>query len=193
MLGHDLRSDRESVRREVGLLGHASILYDELTVEENVRFAVRSARADAGAVPGALGRLELAGRLAKTRVGKLSAGQRRRTALAVLLARRPRLWLLDEPHAGLDEPGRAVLDELVAELALEGATVLLASHELDRAAAIADRVVVIAGGHVTGEQPGDRRRALAGQPADRRPAGAGEDAAGPGAGAEDVPVGAHVA
>lgn len=153
VLGHDLRQDRESLRREVGLLGHAGSLYDELTVEENVRFAVRAARGDTAAVGGALERLELAGRLARTRVAKLSAGQRRRTAIAVLVARRPRLWLLDEPHAGLDEPGRSVLDGLVGELRREGATVLLASHELERAAALADRVVCIAGGHVVAELP----------------------------------------
>jgi heme ABC exporter ATP-binding subunit CcmA len=163
VLGHDLRHDRESLRREVGLLGHAAALYDELTVEENLRFAVRSARGDVSAVPAALARLELGGRLARTRVGKLSAGQRRRAALAALVARRPRLWLLDEPHAGLDEPGRAVLDGLVGELRSNGATVLLASHELEHAAALADRVVLLAGGHVVAERPG-------GRPA-RRPAG----------------------
>jgi heme ABC exporter ATP-binding subunit CcmA len=159
VLGHDLRLDRESLRREVGLLGHAGSLYDDLTVEENVRFAVRAARGDASSVAGALARLDLAGRLARTRVGKLSAGQRRRTALAALVARRPRLWLLDEPHAGLDEAGRAVLDELVAELHGEGATVLIASHELERAAALADRVVSIAGGHVVAERRGERQSA----------------------------------
>jgi heme ABC exporter ATP-binding subunit CcmA len=159
VLGHDLRLDRESLRREVGLLGHAGSLYDDLTVEENVRFAVSAARGDASSVAGALARLDLAGRLARTRVGKLSAGQRRRTALAALVARRPRLWLLDEPHAGLDEAGRAVLDELVAELHGEGATVLIASHELERAAALADRVVSIAGGHVVAERRGERQSA----------------------------------
>ena len=52
----------------------------------------------------------LAGRLAKVPVGRLSAGQRRRTALACLVARRAELWLLDEPHAGLDAAGRDELD-----------------------------------------------------------------------------------
>ena len=53
------------------------------------------------------------GRLAGDPVGRLSAGQRRRTALAALVARRPELWLLDEPHAGLDADGRDLLDDLV--------------------------------------------------------------------------------
>lgn len=182
VLGHDLRADRESLRREVGLLGHASFLYDDLSVEENVRFAVRAAGAGASGVRPALQRLELDGRLARTRVAKLSAGQRRRTSLAVLVARRPALWLLDEPHAGLDEAGRAVLDEIVTELAARRVTVLLASHELERAAALADRVVTMAGGHVVGEQAGARRPGVG-----ERRAGGGEPAAAV------VAVGADVA
>jgi energy-coupling factor transporter ATP-binding protein EcfA2 len=70
--------------------------------------------------------------------------------VAAVVARRPDLWLLDEPHAGLDAAGRDLLDALVGEAAARGATVLLASHELDRAAAIATRTVVMAGGQVTG-------------------------------------------
>jgi ABC-type multidrug transport system ATPase subunit len=79
-------------------------------------------------------------------VAKLSAGQRRRTSLACLLARRPELWLLDEPHAGLDRQGRDRLDELVRSAAASGATVLFASHELDRAEALAHRVVPLVAG-----------------------------------------------
>jgi energy-coupling factor transporter ATP-binding protein EcfA2 len=71
-------------------------------------------------------------------------------ALAAVVARRPDLWLLDEPHAGLDAAGRNLLDQLVVDAAGAGATVLLASHELDRAAALATRTVTMAGGQVTG-------------------------------------------
>ncbi len=148
VLGHDLRTDRHSVRREVGLLGHSGFLYDDLSVERNVQFAVRAARADPGQVEGALRRLGLDGRLRHVPVARLSAGQRRRVSLAVLVARRPRLWLLDEPHAGLDQDGRAELDQLVVEARAAGSTVVLASHELERASAVSDRVVGLAGGRV---------------------------------------------
>ena len=84
-------------------------------------------------------------------VARLSAGQRRRVALAALLVRRPRLWLLDEPHAALDAPGRDLVDGLVRDAAAGGATVLVASHELDRARSLADRAVVVAGGMVEPE------------------------------------------
>ncbi len=146
VLGHDLRRDRRAVREEIGLLGHATYLYDDLTVEENLRFAARAAGAGVADAKAALDRLGLGGRLRHVAANRLSAGQRRRVAIAAVAARRPRLWLLDEPHAGLDAGGRDLLDALVVEAAGEGATVLLASHELDRASTLAGRTVTIAGG-----------------------------------------------
>lgn len=148
VLGVDLRADRRAVRRRVGLLGHTALLYDDLTVAENVRFAVRAAGGDPASVGPALERVGLSGRLARTPAGNLSAGQRRRAALAAIVARHPELWLLDEPHAGLDAAGRELLDGLVREAAAGGATVVLVSHEADRAAALAHRSVAIAGGHL---------------------------------------------
>ena len=146
VLGHDLRSDRITVRREVAHLGHKTFLYDDLTVEENLRFAVRAARGSVAAIGEAIEVLGLGGRLRKTPVGRLSAGQRRRTALAVVVARQARLWLLDEPHAGLDEAGRQVLDSMIGTARHAGRTVVFASHELERAEAIASRVVDVRGG-----------------------------------------------
>jgi heme ABC exporter ATP-binding subunit CcmA len=148
VLGRDLVADRRAVRREVGMLGHESFLYEELTVEENLRFSVRAARGEEKAIADTLDQLGFVGRLAGTPVGRCSAGQRRRASLAVLVARRARLWLLDEPHAGLDQEGRDLLDELLAGSQAAGRTVLFASHEHERAEAIADRVVHLAGGRV---------------------------------------------
>ncbi len=88
----------------------------------------------------------LDGRLRDVEVARLSAGQRRRTALACLLARRPELWLLDEPHAGLDADARDTLDSLITQAAAQGATVILSSHELDRAESLADRAVDLVNG-----------------------------------------------
>ncbi|MHB1486552.1 MAG: heme ABC exporter ATP-binding protein CcmA [Acidimicrobiales bacterium] len=153
VLGRDLRSDRRAVRRAVGLLGHATSLYDDLSVVENVEFGVRAAGGDRDRVAPALARLGLDGRLRRLGVSRLSAGQRRRVAIAVLVARAPALWLLDEPHAGLDAEGRDLVDELVAEVVAGGATVLMASHEADRAVRIAGRRVVMAGGQVYDAPP----------------------------------------
>lgn len=148
VLGHDLADRRQArlLRPRVGLLGHATGLYDELTVADNVRFWGRAAGAAPAEVAGALAACGLDGRLRDLGVARLSAGQRRRTSLACLLARRPELWLLDEPHAGLDHEGRDLLDDLIRRAVAEGATVVLASHELDRAEGLAHRVVHVAGG-----------------------------------------------
>ena len=148
VLGADLRRDRRAVRRRIGLLGHATFLYDDLTVAENLAFAAKAAGRPAPAAATAMERLGLAGRLKDLQVNKLSAGQRRRVALATIVARGPELWLLDEPHAGLDAAGRDLLDALVKEATAQGATVLLASHELERATGLAHRRVTVAGGRV---------------------------------------------
>ncbi len=92
----------------------------------------------------------LGGRLRDVPVRKLSAGQRRRSALACLIARRAELWLLDEPHAGLDAAGRDELDTVLRAATQAGATMIVASHELDRAGALATRVVEVAGGQIRG-------------------------------------------
>lgn len=148
VLGHDLRRDRRAVRRHVGLLGHGAGLYEDLTVAENTRFWARAAGRTTEDAAGALDRVGVTGRLLEVPAGRLSAGQRRRAALAVVVARWPRLWLLDEPHAGLDAAGRDLLDALVREAAGAGCTVVVASHELERAGALAERHLLVAGGQV---------------------------------------------
>lgn len=149
VLGHDLRADRRVIRRRVGLLGHASFLYDDLSVQANLDFWARAAGASATDADLALARVGVEDRLRPVPVNRLSAGQRRRTSLAALVARRPELWLLDEPHAGLDADGRDLLDGLLTEAVGAGATVLMASHELERAVPLADQVVRLDGGMVT--------------------------------------------
>jgi heme ABC exporter ATP-binding subunit CcmA len=153
VLGQDLVADPRPVRRRIGMLGHATALYDDLSVTDNLRFAVRAAGGRVERIAPALDRLGLVGRLPTTAVRDLSAGQRRRTALAALVARDPELWLLDEPHAGLDAEHRDLLDALMREAVGRGATVLLASHERDRAHALAGRIVTIAGGATTSTRP----------------------------------------
>jgi len=160
VLGVDLRTDAASVRRLVGLLGHAPALYDELTATENVRFALRAAGVGAERGGPALARVGIAGRLARAPVGGLSAGQRRRVGLATLVARAPALWLLDEPHAALDPDARTLLAELVAEAVAGGATVVFTSHEPEAASALSDRQAAMAGGRVTDVSPGSRRAKL---------------------------------
>jgi heme ABC exporter ATP-binding subunit CcmA len=148
VLGLDLSEHREAIRSRVGLLGHANGLYTDLTVSENVAFWGATVGASDNEVGGALERMGLADRLKSVPVRKLSAGQRRRTALACLIARRAELWLLDEPHAGLDAAGRDELDAVLRAATAVGATMIVASHELERAGALATRTVEVAGGQI---------------------------------------------
>jgi len=170
VLGVDLTADHTAVRRHVGLLGHAAPLYDELSAAENVRFAVRALGLPAAAGAAALDRLGLVGRLRTTPTGRLSAGQRRRVALAALVARRPALWLLDEPHAGLDAPARQLLGDLISEAVADGAAVVLSSHEPELAVPLSDRVVTMSGGRITSTTDGGRRAPLSALPANDPPA-----------------------
>jgi len=148
VLGHDLRTDRNSVRHRVGLLGHNNGLFSDLTIRENVTFWSRLVGASDEEIEAALERMGIDGRLANVRVGELSAGQKRRCSLANLVVRRAELWLLDEPHAGLDTRGRDELDAILRQAVASGATVVLASHEIERSRQLATRVVQVSGGQV---------------------------------------------
>ncbi|MEI7886058.1 MAG: heme ABC exporter ATP-binding protein CcmA [Actinomycetes bacterium] len=153
VLGEDLTANPRAVRRRVGLLGHDSFLYQDLSVVENLDFWSRAAAATVQDGRAALERLGVSSRLFDLPVYSLSAGQRRRVSFAAMICRRPELWLLDEPHAGLDSSGRDLVDGLMAEASASGATVLFASHELDRAEHIAHRSVTISGGVIIADSP----------------------------------------
>jgi ABC-type branched-subunit amino acid transport system ATPase component len=152
VLGFDLTVDRESVRERVGLLGHQNGLFGELTIAENVSFWSTVVGASTAERNSAMERMAIDGKLAERRVSELSAGQKRRCALACLVVRRAELWLLDEPHAGLDAKGRDEIDRIVREAAASGATVVVASHEIERAQQLATRTVSLIAGQVRDSQ-----------------------------------------
>lgn len=145
----DLSLARDAVRSRTGLLGHQNGLYLELTVRENLDFWGRTVGASPDEVSAAMRTMNVDGRLEHVRTARLSAGQKRRTALAALLIRRAELWLLDEPHAGLDAAGRDELDALLRDAVRAGATVIVSSHETERASSLATRIVTVDGGVVT--------------------------------------------
>jgi heme ABC exporter ATP-binding subunit CcmA len=147
VLGEDLGRDRRAARRRVAFVGHDTFCYDDLTVAENLRFAARAAGRPALAADDALARVGLDQQAGVTHA-RLSQGQRRRLALGVALAREAELLLLDEPHAGLDGDGRAVVDTVVRGAVAAGRTVLIASHEVGLARSLASREVHIVGGRV---------------------------------------------
>lgn len=91
--------------------------------------------------------------LGRTTIRRLSGGERRRVSLACALVGDPDVVILDEPTAGLDPRGRAIVWEAIAALRDRGRTVLLCTHLLDEAEALADNVAIIAGGTLRAHGP----------------------------------------
>jgi ABC-type multidrug transport system ATPase subunit len=125
-------------------------LYGDLTAKQNVQFVADLVGASASDVSSALERLGIDQRVATTRASLLSAGQRRRTALAALVVRRAQLWLLDEPHAGLDAAARHELDVILRDATASGATVLYTTHEIDQVVGT-PRTITLDGGCVASD------------------------------------------
>ena len=141
----------EEVRGRAVYLSHATAHYEDLTAEENLSFAAlmfgwgaREGRDVVGDALATVGLSELAGQRART----FSAGMRKRLALGRILVARPSLLLLDEPHAALDAEGMALVDRLIGLWKDAGVTVLVASHQAERVASLADGTVRLDGGLV---------------------------------------------
>jgi heme exporter protein A len=140
--GLDVATHADQVRARVAYLGHATGLYDDLTAAENLAFAAALlGTPDAAArVVRALRDVGLEGH-EDQRVRTLSAGQRRRVALARLLLSSASLVLLDEPYAALDSEAVAVVDELLIAWREAGVTVVVASHAEEHLAPLVDGTV----------------------------------------------------
>jgi heme ABC exporter ATP-binding subunit CcmA len=149
VLGTDLMRDRRSHRRRLAFVGHETFAYEDLTVGENLEFAARAAGCDRVRALDAQQRFGL-DPLVGVRHSGLSAGQRRRLALAAAFARDAELLLLDEPHAGLDAEARSLLDHELRRFVAAGRTVIFSSHEGERAVELDAREVRIVGGVARG-------------------------------------------
>ncbi len=147
--GHDGIRDREALRRQVGLLGHASYTYDALSALQNLQIVARmlGRPADRGSLLPFLAELDLGGREGDA-IHTFSAGMRRRLAIARLLLQDPAVVLLDEPYAQLDPAGFRYVDSLILRLKAEGRTVIVASHHLDEGAPLCDLGIALDRGQV---------------------------------------------
>ena len=146
VLGFDLVTGREEIRRRVELLAHRTRLYEDLTARENLRFTSALYGLDAGRIDPVLRDVGLAD-AAGERVRGYSHGMRQRVAVARALLRSPELLLLDEPYAGLDEEGKDVVDRVILAARAEGRTVVLATHDPSRGTA-ATRTAFMDGGRL---------------------------------------------
>ena len=140
-------------RRRVGYLAHDSLLYDELTVEENLRFA---ARLQGPVDDAAIGRALEVGELSAQRdrlVRHLSRGQAQRTALVRALLHGPDLLLLDEPYTGLDSASAASLTLFLQSCIARGRTLILVGHHVEEGWEAVTRVAALARGKWILETP----------------------------------------
>lgn len=146
--GFDLVRERYDVRNVSALLGHASYLYESLTARENLEVVADHLGRGRDRVKFILERVDLAAR-ANDAVSVFSAGMRKRLSFARVLLQEPSVIFLDEPYSHFDPAGFALVDDVVRELKARGTTVVMATHQLERAATVADRALVLEGGRLT--------------------------------------------
>ncbi len=160
VLGEDPGKAGRAWRARLGIVLQTATDAAELNVAETVRHFAKyyPDPRDPDEVIEKVGLTEKAG----TRIKALSGGQRRRVDVALGIIGRPELLFLDEPTTGFDPEARRQFWALISDLAAEGTTILLTTHYLDEAEALADRVAVIARGEIVAQ---DTPRNLGGRAA----------------------------
>ena len=147
--GRPALQDPASLRRRLGHVSHHSMLHDALTTRENLQFAGRLHALEGlrSRIDQVLRSLDLHER-ADEPVRQLSRGLTQRAAIARAILHDPEILLLDEPYTGLDRAAGAALTSLLASLRRRGRTVILVTHDLERALEASERLVVLHQGRV---------------------------------------------
>jgi len=135
------------VREQLGVVSHLPLLYGDLTADENLAFYGRLYGIGSARQEQVLGLVGLSARKDDL-VRTFSRGMQQRLAIGRAILHSPRILLLDEPHTGLDQEAGEILDRVLREVALEGRTVMMTSHDLIRAADLATRLVVLSKGKI---------------------------------------------
>jgi heme exporter protein A len=155
--------DGEAVRQRIGMVGHSTLLYDELTAAENLNFFAKLYGLPQHAERAAQ-MLETAGLTvrAKDLVRTFSRGMRQRLAIARAMLAAPSMILLDEPASGLDRDGVARLADLLRELRGRNCTVIMTSHGHSEAVDFATRAIAMRAGSVIADSraPGGVRQII---------------------------------
>ena len=143
------------IRRMIGVVGHGGMLYEDMTCRENLLFYGRMFSLDR---PGdradeVLRWVGLESRGAQ-RAGTLSHGMHKRLSIARAVLHDPRVLLMDEPEAGLDQQALEQLGRLMERWKSEGRTIVMTTHNLDQGLAWGQRVAILSGGKIAFQ--GDR-------------------------------------
>ena len=147
--GQNLRSRPENARRRIGVVGHRSLLYDDLTCRENLIYYSRlfGLKDHKPRVDQVLAKVRLGDR-ADHRVRTLSNGMQKRASIARAILHQPDVLLLDEPETGLDRESVSILGTLLAEWTDSGRSVVMTTHDLDLGMSWGHRAGVLRGGKV---------------------------------------------
>jgi heme exporter protein A len=137
------------VRAQIGMVGHKALLYEALTARENLNFFARlyGLRYDDGEI---LARIDAVGlkRYADQMVRTYSRGMQQRLSIARALLHDPAVLLFDEPYTGLDQDASTLLDEMLLNAASQDRTILMSTHQIERAGRLADDIVILSRGKV---------------------------------------------
>ena len=147
--GVDLRAEAADLRRHIGLVSHHTLLYDDLTPDENLRFYGRMY--DVPHLPGRIDAvLEWVGLDHRRHdpVRTFSRGMQQRLSIARAILHDPAVMLLDEPYTGLDQHAAEMLRQVLQTIATEGRTVLMTTHNLERGLEMSDRVAILVKGRI---------------------------------------------
>ena len=149
ILGLDGLQDKGAIRDHIVFLGHGAHLYDDLNAYENLEFslALRGKSPTASDMKLALDRVGV-GAFAEMKVRNYSAGMKKRLALAKAVLTKPKVLLLDEPFAALDTDGTEIMREYIRERLSERGTVLMSTHDYDKARPITSRAGVLQQGSI---------------------------------------------
>jgi heme exporter protein A len=153
--GFDVVQHRYDVRKLSAMLAHHNYLYEALSARENLQIVADHLGVRRGGVPALLEQVGLGARAEDT-VSTFSAGMRKRLSFARVLLQEPRVVLLDEPYGALDPPGFDLVDEVILELKRRGTTILMATHQWERGAKLADLALVLDQGRVLWQGPADQ-------------------------------------
>lgn len=152
VLGHDVSADTAKVRESLAYLPEAATLYPHLTAYENLDYFLDLAgsKVSRDALDATLDRVALQPDARHRRMESYSKGMRQKVAIALAILRDTPVLLLDEPTSGLDPIAIDEFNALVRNLADEGRTILMVTHDVYGACQVADRIGLLRRGHMVG-------------------------------------------